>query len=57
MQIHKDGTNDADFNEIIVNTNKLYPPMNSTFIRRKEISSETRKAVYNIIFKPTRTYG
>lgn len=55
IKVQKDGRNDAEFNEKIENTKRLYYAMDNTFIRRKD--NKTKITVYNTIFKPSRTFG
>lgn len=57
VSIHKDGREEAEINNRIENTTKLFYALNNTFIRRKEISQKTKMAVYNTIYKPILTYG
>lgn len=57
VKIQSDGKNEAEINERLESTMKLYHALNSKFIRRREISTGTKLTVYNTIFRPILTYG
>lgn len=51
------GTMDADINERISATAKLYYQLQRGFIQKREISRKTKLAVFRSVYIPTLTYG
>lgn len=55
--IDRSGTQEADINNRIEKTQKLYYAMNTKFISNKEISKETKLKVFKTIYRPVLTFG
>ena len=57
VKIHRDGKMEADLNDRLESTTKVYYAMSNSFIRKKEISRRTKVTVFKTIFRPILTYG
>lgn len=55
--IDNTGKQDAEINERIEKSIKLYYAMNSKFLHKKEISRQTKMNVYKAVCRPILTYG
>lgn len=55
--IDRTGRQDAEINERIEKTIRLYYAMNQKFIKKKEITKQTKIKIYNTIYRPVLTYG
>lgn len=57
VRIHKNGRHEAEVNERLEKTMKLYHSINKAFIRKKEISMKAKISVYKAVYRPILTYG
>lgn len=57
VTISDDGKPDKDLNRRISATSNLYFALNKNFIAKREVSANTKLAVYNSTYIPTLTYG
>lgn len=55
--IEDTGKQEANINERIDKSNKLYFTINKTFINKKEINQKTKLKIYKTIFRPILTYA
>lgn len=55
--IENTGTQDAEINERIEKSVKLYYSMNSKFLNKKEVTRQTKMNVYKAVCRPILTYG
>lgn len=51
------GKQEAEINERVGKTIKLYYAMNQKFINKREISKQTKVKVFNTVYRPVLTYG
>lgn len=57
ITLNETGKQEAEINERIGKTIKLYHAMNQKFINKKEISKQTKTKIFNTVYRPVLTYG
>lgn len=57
ITVDERGTHDADINNRIQKTNKLYYAMITKFINKREMSKQTKIHVYKTIYRLILTFG
>jgi hypothetical protein len=48
---------DEEINNRIKKTNEILYQINNTLVRKKELTSKTKRQIYNSVYKPTLVYG